>query len=389
MIILDCNNFWSPSGGGVRRYHLQKLEFYKKNKTDLYYFLMNSDCDKIEQLNSNVRIRHIKAVKAPGNWEYRLQFNVFRLRKALKEIQPDVIEIGSPYIHPWMIPLALIGLKKPVLFGYWHADFPVTYVNRGVSYIHPFLGKLAEKAAWVYARNSFGKFHEIFTGSQKVIEYMNMNKIKNTLWVPLGVDYDMFNPSKKDKTLARKLKDGKSDRLTIFFPHRFCEEKGVRTLIKAYPLICERLGYEPALVFCGTGPDLDKVKNLAKKYNHVQYLGFLAGRDEMARYYASCDMGLALSGWETFGLTILEALASGQLLVGANERAAAEHVTLSGAGVTISPGNPEALADAITGVWLNGNHAKMKKAARKYAENFSWEQCFKLELNEYRKAVKK
>ena len=27
--VVDFNNFWSPSGGGVRRYHLQKMAFYE------------------------------------------------------------------------------------------------------------------------------------------------------------------------------------------------------------------------------------------------------------------------------------------------------------------------------------------------------------------------
>ena len=40
--IVDFNNFWSPSGGGVRRYHLQKMAFYEHQKEGLSVFVMPS-----------------------------------------------------------------------------------------------------------------------------------------------------------------------------------------------------------------------------------------------------------------------------------------------------------------------------------------------------------
>ena len=36
--VVDFNNFWSPSGGGVRRYHLQKMAFYEQQSDALDVF---------------------------------------------------------------------------------------------------------------------------------------------------------------------------------------------------------------------------------------------------------------------------------------------------------------------------------------------------------------
>ena len=103
----------------------------------------------------------------------------------------------------------------------------------------------------------------------------------------------------------------------------------------------------------------------------------------MARYYASVDIGLALSGWETFGLSILESMASGNALVGASAGAAFEHVTESGAGTILKERTPEALADAIVELYHSDMQA-MKRKARAYAEKFSWNDCFMRQLKLYR-----
>ena len=103
----------------------------------------------------------------------------------------------------------------------------------------------------------------------------------------------------------------------------------------------------------------------------------------MARHYASVDLGLALSGWETFGLSILESMACGNAQIGASTGAAAEHIRESGAGVVLKERTPQALADAIVELY-HSDMAAMKQKARAYAEKFSWADCFKRQLELYK-----
>jgi alpha-1,6-mannosyltransferase len=125
------------------------------------------------------------------------------------------------------------------------------------------------------------------------------------------------------------------------------------------------------------------VEEAVQKHTHIQYAGFISSIDEMARHYASVDLGLALSGWETFGLSILESMACGNAQIGASTGAAAEHVQNSGAGVILRKRTPEALAEAI--VELYRSDLSQKKAnARTYAEKFSWNDCFKRQLDLYK-----
>jgi alpha-1,6-mannosyltransferase len=158
-------------------------------------------------------------------------------------------------------------------------------------------------------------------------------------------------------------------------------------LLEAYPQLCERLGVEPALVFASLGPYKEKVLEASQKWIHVQYIGFVNGAEEMARWYASTDMGLALSAWETFGLSILEGMASGQVFVGADRGAAKEHIEASGCGKLVPKDRADLLTDAIVQIAESGKLSDCSLKARAFAEQFTWNACFERQLELYRKVV--
>ena len=389
--IVDFNNFWSPSGGGVRRYHLQKMAFYENlskgaAETDvLSVFVMPDSKTFTEKRSESLIIEHVEAFRFPGKWEYRFIWKPSQIEPVLAKYKPQVIEVGSPYLLPTVVRRAAKKIvPEAVLLSFWHADFPITYVQRPVTNkFGKALGNLSKNVAFWYARQEFKRFDGIQVSCNEVLRRLDRHKLPTSHWIPLGCDIQMFSPSKRDESLVQKLKDGNPDRLTIFFPHRFCEEKGIELLLGAYPILCEKLGCEPALVFAGTGPYLPQVQEAVEKYQHIKYAGFISSIDEMARHYASVDLGLALSGWETFGLSILESMACGNAQIGASTGAAAEHIRESGAGVVLKERTPQALADAI--VELYHSDLSQKKAnARTYAEKFSWNDCFKRQLDLYK-----
>ncbi len=388
LVIVDFNNFWSPSGGGVRRYHLERMNFYREREDATLVFVQNDSRTFTERISESLVIEHRKAFRFPGNWEYRFLWKQKDIRPYLEKYRPDIVEVGSPYILPKAVSLAAKKVSEnSVLTAFWHADFPVTYVRRFLEkWGLPKIAKKAQSAAFAYARASFRDYAKLEASSHEVLERMERNGFaRNRLeWIPLGVDLQTFRPEARDESLVKTLKAGDPNRLTIFFPHRFCDEKGLGLFLLAYPILCEKLGSEPAVLFAGTGPDLPKVKEAAKKYRHIRYEGFIDGSGEMAKRYASTDLSLALSGWETFGLSILESLACGDALVAASTGAAAEHLRESGAGVTLEERTPQALADSIVRV-SKMDMTLLKRNATSYAKKFSWQSCFERQLSLYRK----
>lgn len=388
MVIVDFNNFWSPSGGGVRRYHLQKMEFYKnseaaKQANATLVFVMPDGETYTEKLSENLVIEHVESFRFPGKWEYRFMWKESQIAPILRKYMPDVIEVGSPYIlcnrvHHYAKRIC----PKARIYGFWHADFPVTYVERPFAKkFGKFVGAIARNIAFAYARFEYRGFAGIEVSSEDIRKRLVKHRLPAWYWIPLGCDIKQFSPDKRDEALVNELRAGNELRPIIFFPHRFCTEKGVDLLLAAYPIVAKRLGVEPALVLAGTGPMLTAVEEAVAEHQYIQYVGFVNSIDDMARYYASSDIGLALSGWETFGLSILESMASGNGQVAASTGAAGEHVRASGAGIVLEERTPEALASAI--IKLLQNRVFYATNARTYAEKYSWDSCFERQLKLY------
>lgn len=388
--ILDINNFWSPSGGGVRSYHLRKMDFYRHRQDVRLIFAMQDSRNWTEKISDSLIIEHVKSFKIPGQWEYRFIWKPWVIRRLYQKFQPDLVEVGSPYWLPVAARWARWGLaKKPRLLGFWHADFPVTYVRRFFDEHVPWIAPCMEWLVWWYARWAYACYARIMVSSCEIMARMMEHKLLNLHWVPLGVDIDLFHPNRRDDQLVRELKAGRPERLTIFFPHRLTEEKGALTLIEAYPELCERLGCEPAIVFAGRGNQQELVLQAVERYEHMRYIGFLDRPEEVARYTASCDIGLAMSAWETFGLAILEAMACGQALVGADRGAAKEHIETAQCGLTIAPGEPHLLAEALCTMVNSERLKEYGQSARRYAEDFTWPAGFTRQLNLYQELMQK
>ena len=121
--IVDFNNFWSPSGGGVRRYHLQKMAFYENRQDVLSVFVMPDSRTFTEKRGTGLIIEHVDAYRFPGNWEYRFIWKQKQIRPILKKYMPQVIEVGSPYILPTVVRRAAKRIcPEAILLSFWHAE---------------------------------------------------------------------------------------------------------------------------------------------------------------------------------------------------------------------------------------------------------------------------
>ena len=387
LTVLDCNNFWSPSGGGVRRYHLEKMEYYKSREDIRYVFVMHDSKTYSEQIGKNATIEHIKVPKVPGNWEYRYLFKRTPLERVILKYDPDIIEVGSPYVLPSIVNAIVTknNLQTKVM-GFWHADFPVTYIGRFLKGRFFSLQKTGEQLAWKFARKHYNSMDGVMVASRAISERMADHGIKNLHFSPLGVNSRLFNPDKRDEKLIEKLRDGEPGRLILFFAHRFSKEKGLHTLLEAYDLLVQTMNAEPALILAGTGPYENLVRKAASTYKHVHFAGYIHDKEEMARYYASADIGFALSEWETFGLSLVEALSCGLPLISSGQGAAPEHVIESGAGIILKEVTPAHIADAI-GTFSKTDRSGWKLLARRYAESMLWNKSFDNQADIYKKVL--
>jgi len=103
--------------------------------------------------------------------------------------------------------------------------------------------------------------------------------------------------------------------LVFLYVGRVSPEKDLDILIDAYRQVYNKYRDKIVLIITGEGPYLDKCKNNFPK--DTIFTGFKKGK-ELAQIYASSDIFVFPSSTETFGNVVLEAMASGIPVIGAD-----------------------------------------------------------------------
>ncbi|PVG81272.1 glycosyl transferase [Nocardioides gansuensis] len=175
--------------------------------------------------------------------------------------------------------------------------------------------------------------------------------------VPLGVDLETFRPHPTTP----------SDVLRLTHFGRLSREKSPHLAVAA-AVELHRRGVPVQLDVYGEGPHLHELVELAGSAP-VTFHGFVDGREDLNRRVAAADVSLSVCPGETFGLAVLEALASGTPVVTA-DRGGARELVDEASGAWGSP-HPAALADAVLHVAARSVGAR-RAAARTRAEQFPW-----------------
>jgi alpha-1,6-mannosyltransferase len=188
--------------------------------------------------------------------------------------------------------------------------------------------------------------------------------VPNLLQVPLGVDLGFFNPARRDEQLrAEFAPDGVP---LLVHCSRLSPEKRSERAVGALAEL-RRRGVTAVLVVAGDGPRRGSLEAQAAGLP-VRFLRHVADRDLLARLLATADVVIAPGPVETFGLSALEALASGTPVVVSSRSALPEVVGPAG---LAAKDNDVAFADAVEEL-LQRDVTERRCRARKQAQRFDW-----------------
>jgi alpha-1,6-mannosyltransferase len=175
--------------------------------------------------------------------------------------------------------------------------------------------------------------------------------------VPLGVDLDTFRPHPRDP----------EEGLRLVHAGRLSREKSPHLAV-ATAVELHRRGVPLRMDVYGVGPHLDELVDVAGGAP-VRFRGYVDSPARLSRALAHADIALSVCPGETFGLAVLEALASGTPVVTA-DRGGARELVDADSGAWGEP-DPAALADAV--LELAGRAvAARRAAARRRAERYPW-----------------
>jgi phosphatidylinositol alpha-mannosyltransferase len=263
----------------------------------------------------------------------------------------DVIHYHEPFVP--FLSLQVLRHSRAVNIATFHAysgfspsyEFGQRMMKRFARRLH---GRIAVSAA---ARHFIGRF---FPGEYKVI--------------PNGVDLAQF----EDVPPFARWRDGIPN---ILFVGRLENRKGLMYLLRAYyQLRLEGLGCR--LLIVGQGPQAAEARRYisSRRLGGVEMLGRLSDHDK-ARAFATADLYASpATGQESFGIVLLEAMASGVPIVCSDIHGYKGVVRRNEQAVLVPPRDAEALAAAL-GALLRDPlvRRRMGEAGRVRAQQFGWE----------------
>lgn len=187
-----------------------------------------------------------------------------------------------------------------------------------------------------------------------------------------GVPIDMVYAGVPDElfTLPRRPEDW-----LLYFGRLDVFQKGLDTLLEAFALL---LRDRPALELriAGRGKDAERVSAMIRELGiekNVRMLGPVS-EDERRALFAGAAVGLMPSRFEGFGMVAAEAMAAGVPLVAAAAGSLPEVVDAPRGGVTVPPGDPRALADAVARLLDDpAGRDALSARARASAGRFRWD----------------
>jgi glycosyltransferase involved in cell wall biosynthesis len=288
--------------------------------------------------------------------------------------RPDVVHVATEFA------LGLAGVKAASQLGLpliasSHTDYQKYAKRYGVGFVL--------QMGWLYLRWFYNHAEKVLVPSRVYERFLNGRGIVHTgLWTR-GVDPAEFHPRFRSEAYRSRFGVGSGD-LLVTYIGRLAKEKDLEGLIEAWQRLRPVRGGSQ-LVLVGRGPLESELRERGLPGVHVS--GLLTGR-ELSEAYASADLFVFPSSTETFGNSLLEAMASGLPSLGVRGGGVLEFAEHNVNAWLAPPGDTAALTDALQRLMADPDlRAGLRLGALSTASSRRWDRIYDQLIADYAWAV--
>jgi len=356
-----CTDYFYPRIGGVsshiaglaselERRHHEVVILTKFAKSDTRY----SIAGKVSYLNPSIPIPVILVPPKASD-----------IREALERGKFDIV-----HAHHAFTPTSLLSISAARKIG-----IPAILTNHTI-----FLAS-HHKSLWVPTsyvlypfRRCINKANLITAVSRTAADFIgHFTERGRIVVVPNGIDPNRFDS--RSCAADEPTHEVGSEHI-ILYVGRLVYRKGIHVLVKAMPQILRKLP-DAQLLIAGEGIMENYIKLLIKGLDledHVRLLGFVPNEKLPDLYGLSQVFVLPSLYCESFGITLLEAMASGKPIVASNVGGVPEVIEDEVTGLLFRKGDGRDLADDVFRIMNDRGLALelARKARRSVEDNFSW-----------------
>ena len=322
MRIVDVNEFYSPTGGGVRTYLDRKMGIMADMGHELTVIAPALE-SSVEERPGGGRIFWVKAPPLILDRNYGIFVHDEPVWKLLDMLQPDIVETSSPWLPAWTV-ARWQGDAVKVFFA--HGDNIGAYPQRWLDSVATPI-QVERAFAW-YTRymSRFLEHYDAFvTNGPALAKRFRRRGMHVHASMPLGIERQWFSPDLRDE----KLRVALLAQLGLPPEGHLLLGLGRHHKEKRWPLVIDAVeaaanDLPVGLMLIGDGPQRRQLEARIAGSPHIKIFRPVYDRVRFSRIMASCDALIHGSDAEPFGLVASEALASGLPLIGPDEGGFAE-----------------------------------------------------------------
>lgn len=213
------------------------------------------------------------------------------------------------------------------------------------------------------------------TTANELCEYVGGSIAERVRVVHEGVSEKYFLPANFDCLKTLKLPNENIP--IVLSAGKISPRKNVQGVLMAMALVASEIPHHLVLVG-GTGWETDEVFSLiddSRLRSRVHILDYVSD-EQLGALYQRASLFIYPSHYEGFGLTVLEAMASGTPVLTSNKSSLPE--VAGDAAFLTDPSDIESISDAIVRICLDPTMSqKMVRAGINRAKTFRWSECAK------------
>ena len=385
MKICDLTQFYSPVGGGVKRYVAEKVRHVQERTSgDEHVLIVPGDRDRrVEAERSRTYL--IKSPLVSRTSRYRMIVRLGAIERVLLREKPDLIECGDPYQVAWKAVLSGRALEIPVV-GFYHSHFPEAYVRTAQKFFGQTVTELFLDVSRRYIRALYTRFERTIVPSPALGQVLAAWGVDNVTHSDLGVDTAVFRPAPQpDENIRAELGIAPA-RILLLYVGRLAQEKNTHTLFAAFEALARAHPERFHLVVVGDGLQRQELNALRSRLTHVTHLAFCTEAARLAALYRTADLFVHPGVQETFGLVTLEAQACGTPVIGIRG-SYMDRIIQSDQTLWARENSPDALASAIDAASREDLKSSGARVSQLIAGQYSWAHVFTRLFAQYREVI--
>lgn len=276
--------------------------------------------------------------------EIKLSLDVWNIKKQIENSNCTHIHIATE---------GTLGLATKLYCDKRKYNYTTSYHTNFAEYLHKYF-KFPKNVTYNYLKWFHSKSANILVPTNTIKENLENKGFKNiTVW-SRGVDTNLFNPNRK--SIHYKVP-------VVLYVGRISKEKGIEDFLNL-----KLPGFQKRIV--GDGPELN---NFKKKYKNKSFITFVGRKTgiELAKEYANAHVFVFPSITDTFGITLLESLASGVPVAAYEDQPGPKEVIKNGVNGFIGKNLEECIYDCY--YKINRNKQKIVDSIK----NYTWKECTK------------